>query len=166
MDSRLRRNDMRKSAWAKSTTLPEKMAGMARATRREIVGVMLFHGFRSPAAHCARGYAYSTATRSEDGFAIAALRFASCPTFAGMTGREQDGRWIRVCAGMTCESPRGLRAPPYLKDSIFSVQIFFRRWIDTDKHGRTRTDTDRINGRHGPHYFLSGLRLLTPSGGY
>jgi hypothetical protein len=32
----------------------------------KIVGVMLVHGFRSPAAHSTGGYAYSTATRSEE----------------------------------------------------------------------------------------------------
>ena len=30
-----------------------------------------------------------------DGFAIAALRFASCPVCAGMTEGERGGRWIR-----------------------------------------------------------------------
>ncbi len=37
-----------------------------RGNDRGIIVVMLFHGFRSPAAHYTRGYAYSTATRSED----------------------------------------------------------------------------------------------------
>ncbi|GEM_PF-2055886 len=54
---------------------------------------MLFHGFRLLEAHYTRGYAYSTATRSGDRFAIAALGFALCRVPNRVEGR--------LCAGMT-----------------------------------------------------------------
>gem|GEM_PF-2541337 len=46
---------------------------------------------------------------AEDGFAIAALGFASCPAFAGVTGLFAR---VAIVGGGTRKSPRGLRGHP------------------------------------------------------